>query len=192
MLRERVDSLQVCPEPNWVASRYWQCSGARRPLTCVCMPIFPPNSRALSLVSAVVETWMSSQWTLIRWAQVRCRTRSSGRKRRRAPPRQSHAAILRPLALPDPVTQLAGKAPRHPRLLQSCPRRVRPGAATPRPPSALLLRTGPALWDGFPKRCMLYFKRHPCVLDCKCCLFSARCISVAALSPGRIGQPAGA
>ena len=143
MLRERVDSLQVCPEPNWVASRYWQCSGARRPLTCVCMPICPPNSRALSLVSAVVETWMSSQWTLIRWAQVRCRTRSSGRKRRRAPPRQSHAAILRPLALPDPVTQLAGKAPRHPRLLQSCPWRVRPGAATPRPPSALLLGSGP-------------------------------------------------
>ena len=62
---------------------------------------------------------------------------------RRAPPRQSHAAILRPLALPDPVTHLAAKAPRHPRLVQSCPRRVRPGAATPRPPSAPLLGSGP-------------------------------------------------
>ena len=28
-----------------------------------------------------------------------------------------------------------------------------------------------ALCDGFPKCCMLYFKCHPCVLDCKCCLF---------------------
>ena len=45
-----------------------------------------------------------------------------------------------------------------------------------------------ALCDGFPKCCMLYFKCHPCVLDCKCCLFSARCISVAALSQGRIGH----
>ena len=58
-------------------------------------------------------------------------------------PLQSHAAVLRPLALLDPVTHVAAKAPRHPRLVQSCPRRVRPAAATPRSPSAPLLGSGP-------------------------------------------------
>ena len=40
-----------------------------------------------------------------------------------------------------------------------------------------------ALCDGFPKCCMLYFKRHPCVLDCKCCFFFQR-----AASPSLLGR----
>ena len=39
-----------------------------------------------------------------------------------------------------------------------------------------------ALRDGFPKCCMLYFKCHPCVLDCKCCLFQR------AASPSLLGR----
>ena len=51
------------------------------------------------------------------------------------------AVIVRSPVLPDPVTELASSAPRHLRLTQSCPRRVRPGAKAPRLNSAPLPRT---------------------------------------------------
>ena len=95
------------------------------------------------------------------------------------------------------MTELASSAPRHPRLTQSCPRRVRPGAAT-RPNSAPLPRSRPhsgtkksaatADWH-LHRNCGLAscFLSHPWRIEAVIIVLQA--VAIAAMVPGMSAVP---